>query len=166
MFPSMVIRYNMGWYEMLLIDVPLFFAATMSVCNFYMVCQREIYKEQWITRLKYLPFLMSIGIGLCVNNARAVLEALFGKQTEFARTPKYRIEQRQRRVDRQEVPAVGHRSSRSSSWRSGSISPSRCSTRWRTGSTARCRSWCCSRSASSTRACSRSSSSSPTTASC
>src|SRR6202049_5176467 len=38
MFPSMVIRYNMGWYEMLLIDVPLFFAATFSVCNFYMVC--------------------------------------------------------------------------------------------------------------------------------
>ena len=37
MFPSMVIRYNMGWYEMLLIDVPLFFAATFSVCNFYLV---------------------------------------------------------------------------------------------------------------------------------
>src|SRR5262249_28550631 len=37
MFPAMVIRYNMGWYEMLLIDVPLFFAATFSVCNFYMV---------------------------------------------------------------------------------------------------------------------------------
>ena len=28
MFPAMVVRYNMGWYEMLLIDVPLFFAAT------------------------------------------------------------------------------------------------------------------------------------------
>ncbi len=93
MFPSMVIRYNMGWSEMLLIDVPLFFAATMSVANFYMVCQREIYKEQWITRLKYLPLLMSIGIGLAVNNTRAVFEAVSGKQTEFARTPKYRIEQ-------------------------------------------------------------------------
>jgi cellulose synthase/poly-beta-1,6-N-acetylglucosamine synthase-like glycosyltransferase len=91
MFPSMVIRYNMGWYEMLLIDVPLFLAATMSVSNFYMVCQREIYKD-WVARLKYLPFLMSIGIGLSVNNTRAVLEALFDKQTEFARTPKYRIE--------------------------------------------------------------------------
>jgi cellulose synthase/poly-beta-1,6-N-acetylglucosamine synthase-like glycosyltransferase len=93
MFPSMVIRYNMGWYEMLLIDVPLFFAATMSVANFYMVCQREIYREEWVTRLKYLPFLMSIGIGLAVNNARAVFEAIMGKQSEFARTPKYRIEQ-------------------------------------------------------------------------
>jgi cellulose synthase/poly-beta-1,6-N-acetylglucosamine synthase-like glycosyltransferase len=91
MAPSMVIRYNMGWYEMLLIDVPLFFAATASVANFYMVCQRELHRD-WTTRLKYLPFLMSIGIGLTVNNTRAVLEALFRKETEFARTPKYRIE--------------------------------------------------------------------------
>ncbi|MBI2186326.1 MAG: glycosyltransferase [Acidobacteria bacterium] len=91
MAPAMVIRYNMGWYEMLLIDVPLFFAATASVANFYMVCQRELHKD-WTTRLKYLPFLMSIGIGLTVNNTRAVLEALFRKETEFARTPKYRIE--------------------------------------------------------------------------
>ena len=91
MAPSMVIRYNMGWYEMLLIDVPLFFAATASVANFYMVCQRELHKD-WTTRLKYVPFLMSIGIGLTVNNTRAVLEALFNKQSEFTRTPKYRIE--------------------------------------------------------------------------
>ena len=91
MAPSMVIRYNMGWYEMLLIDVPLFFAATASVANFYMVCQRELHSD-WTTRLKYLPFLMAIGIGLTVNNTRAVLEALFRKETEFARTPKYRIE--------------------------------------------------------------------------
>ena len=90
-FPSMVIRYNMGWYEMLLIDVPLFFAATFSVCNFYMVCQRELHSD-WITRIKYLPFLMSIGIGLSINNTRAVFEALLNQQSEFARTPKYHIE--------------------------------------------------------------------------
>jgi cellulose synthase/poly-beta-1,6-N-acetylglucosamine synthase-like glycosyltransferase len=91
MAPSMVIRYNMGWYEMLLIDVPLFFAATASVGSFYMVCQRELHAD-WTTRLKYLPFLMSIGIGLAVNNTRAVFEALFNRDGEFARTPKYRIE--------------------------------------------------------------------------
>ena len=91
MAPSMVIRYNMGWYEMLLIDLPLFVAATASVANFYMVCQRELHAD-WTTRLKYLPFLMSIGIGLTVNNTRAVCEALFNRPSEFARTPKYRIE--------------------------------------------------------------------------
>jgi len=91
MAPAMVIRYNMGWYEMLLIDVPLFLAATASVANFYMVCQRELHAD-WITRAKYLPFLMSIGIGLAINNTKAVFEALLNKQTEFARTPKYRVE--------------------------------------------------------------------------
>jgi hypothetical protein len=93
MFPSMYVRYNMGWTEMMLIDVPLFFAATFSVANFYMVCQRELFPDTWKSRLKYLPFLMSIGIGLCINNARAVIEALMAKDSgEFARTPKYGIE--------------------------------------------------------------------------
>src|SRR6187549_674974 len=93
MFPSMYVRYNMGWTEMMLIDVPLFFAATFSVVNFYLVCQRELFPDTWKSRLKYLPFVMSIGIGLCINNARAVIEALMHKESgEFARTPKYGIE--------------------------------------------------------------------------
>src|SRR5262245_38417097 len=91
MFPAMYVRYNMGWTEMLLIDISLFFAATMSFFNFYMVSQRELHAD-WRSRLKHLPFLMSIGIGLSVNNTRAVLEALFHKESEFARTPKYGIE--------------------------------------------------------------------------
>jgi hypothetical protein len=37
---------------------------------------------------------MALGIGLTVTNTRAVLEALIGKQTAFARTPKYRVESR------------------------------------------------------------------------
>ena len=35
---------------------------------------------------------MSVGIGLSVNNTRAVFEALFNKKSEFTRTPKYHIE--------------------------------------------------------------------------
>jgi cellulose synthase/poly-beta-1,6-N-acetylglucosamine synthase-like glycosyltransferase len=93
MFPAMWVRYSMGWTEMILIDVPLFLAATASVANFYVVSQRELYPD-WRQRLKYLPLLMSIGIGLCVNNTRAVLEALFGNQSEFTRTPKYGIERK------------------------------------------------------------------------
>jgi hypothetical protein len=55
------------------------------------VCQREIHAD-WRARLRYVPFLMSVGIGLAVNNTRAVVEALTGKSSDFARTPKYRIE--------------------------------------------------------------------------
>jgi len=92
MFPAMVIRYNMGWYEMLIVDVPLFIGATMSVCSFYLMSQREIFGDQWRPRLKYLPAVLSVGIGLSVNNAKAVIEALLGMDSEFTRTPKYRVE--------------------------------------------------------------------------
>jgi len=95
MFPAMVVRYEMGWSEMLLIDIPLFAAATLSVFNFYLISQREAYPADWRSRVKYLPAVIAIGIGLSVNNAKAVLEALFGQPGEFARTPKYGIERRQ-----------------------------------------------------------------------
>jgi cellulose synthase/poly-beta-1,6-N-acetylglucosamine synthase-like glycosyltransferase len=90
MAPAMVVRYQMGWTEMLLIDVPLFMAATASVANFYLVSQRELYPD-WKSRVKYLPIVMAVGIGLAVNNTKAVFEALFGAPGEFARTAKYGI---------------------------------------------------------------------------
>ena len=92
MFPAMIVRYSMGWTEMLLIDVPLFAAATLSVFNFYLFSQREAYPEDWRSRVKYLPMVMAVGIGLAVNNTRAVIEAMRGKESEFVRTPKYGIE--------------------------------------------------------------------------
>jgi len=94
MFPAMVIRYNMGFYEMMIVDVPLFLGATMSVCSFYLMSQREVFGDAWKTRIKYLPAVLSVGIGLSVNNSKAVLEALLGIRSEFARTPKYRVEGR------------------------------------------------------------------------
>jgi hypothetical protein len=77
---------------MLYLDLPLFLAATCSFSTFYMVAQRELYPREWRSRIKYIPFLMATGIGLAVVNSKAVLEALFGKQSEFVRTPKYRVE--------------------------------------------------------------------------
>jgi cellulose synthase/poly-beta-1,6-N-acetylglucosamine synthase-like glycosyltransferase len=91
MFPSMLLRFNMGLSEMLIFDLPLFLLATASVTSFYVVSQREIYPD-WKARLRVLPMLLALGIGMCVNNARAVLEALLGRETEFVRTPKYGIE--------------------------------------------------------------------------
>src|SRR5260370_14761403 len=41
---------------------------------------------------------MALGIGLTVTNTLAVLEALIGKQTAFARTPKYRVESKRDKV--------------------------------------------------------------------
>jgi cellulose synthase/poly-beta-1,6-N-acetylglucosamine synthase-like glycosyltransferase len=93
MFPAMYFRYSMGWNEMLLIDVPLFIAATLSVFRFYFIAQREVYAD-WKSRVKYLPAVMAVGIGLAINNSRAVLEALMDRPSDFMRTPKYGIERK------------------------------------------------------------------------
>ena len=41
-----------------------------------------------------LPCLLALGVGLSLNNARAVLEAVFNHKSDFARTPKYGIERK------------------------------------------------------------------------
>jgi cellulose synthase/poly-beta-1,6-N-acetylglucosamine synthase-like glycosyltransferase len=90
---TVVVRVSHGWIEVLLLDLPFFAAATMSVLVFYVASQREIQATTW-QRVKYLPYLMALGIGLSVNQARAVVEALLGHQTVFTRTPKSGVQGR------------------------------------------------------------------------
>jgi len=98
LLPAMIIRFYQGWFQMLYIDLPLFMASTFSISSFYLVSQRELFPGRWFRALIYLPVLMALGIGLTVTNTRAVLEALFGKQSDFARTPKYRVETKKDKV--------------------------------------------------------------------
>ena len=92
----MVIRFYQGWFQMLLIDVPLFLASTFSISSFYLVSQKELFPRTWYKTFLYLPFLMALGIGLTVTNTIAVMEALLGIKSAFKRTPKYRVCRRAR----------------------------------------------------------------------
>ncbi len=98
LLPAMVIRFYQGWVQMLYIDVPLFLASTFSISSFYLVSQKELFPGRWYRTFLYLPFLMALGIGLTVTNSKAVLEALFGIKSPFARTPKYRVESKKDKV--------------------------------------------------------------------
>ena len=95
LLPAMIVRFYQGWFQMLYLDLPLFLASTCSVSTFYMVSQRDLYPREWRQRIKYIPFLMATGIGLSLGNAKVVIEALCGVKSEFVRTPKYRIEERE-----------------------------------------------------------------------
>ena len=92
LLPAMIVRFYQGWFQMLYLDLPMFLASTCSVSSFYMVAQRELYPKDWWKRIRFMPFLMATGIGLSVTNSMAVIEALLGKQSDFVRTPKYRVE--------------------------------------------------------------------------
>ncbi len=91
LIPAMICRFYQGWFQMLLIDVPLFTASSLSIAVFYLMSQRELFPKTWKRTFFYLPFLMALGIGLTVTNTKAVMEALFGIKSAFVRTPKYRV---------------------------------------------------------------------------
>jgi cellulose synthase/poly-beta-1,6-N-acetylglucosamine synthase-like glycosyltransferase len=91
MLPVMIVRFYMGWVQMVFLDLPLIAASFWSISLFYVIAQRELYPKTWKRTILMLPMLMAVGVGLTIINTRAVLEALFGVQTAFARTPKYAI---------------------------------------------------------------------------
>jgi cellulose synthase/poly-beta-1,6-N-acetylglucosamine synthase-like glycosyltransferase len=88
--PAVWLRATHSPWVIALVDLPLFTGSTLSVVGFYFVAQREA-MGSWRGILRWVPFLMAIGIGLSINNARAVLEALAGKVSPFHRTPKYNL---------------------------------------------------------------------------
>ncbi len=91
LMPAMICRFYQGWFQMLLIDFPLFTASSFSIAFFYLASERELFPKTWMKTFLYLPFLMALGIGLTVTNTKAVMEALFGLKSPFVRTPKYRV---------------------------------------------------------------------------
>ena len=91
MFPALQLRcvpMDPGSFWRCAFDVGVFALATMSAGVFYMAGQVELFGD-WRTVLKYMPALMALGVGLCVSNTKAILEALIGRQSAFVRTPKY-----------------------------------------------------------------------------
>ncbi|MGD0543487.1 MAG: cellulose synthase family protein [Candidatus Acidiferrales bacterium] len=92
LLPAMIVRFYQGWFQVLVIDLPLFLASTCSISSFYLAAERALYPKTWKRTFLYLPFVMAVGIGLSVRNAWGVLEALFNVKSEFVRTPKYRVE--------------------------------------------------------------------------
>ncbi len=88
--PSVWMRAEISPWMIVAVDLPLFTMSTLSVVAFYIAAQREALGS-WRGILRWVPFLMAVGIGLSINNARAVLEAMRGQQSPFMRTPKYNL---------------------------------------------------------------------------
>ncbi len=87
-----------GPWRTFLLDIPIFLSASVSVAVFYICAQRELHPRTWMREMLMLPFLIALGIGMSLNNARAVLEAMLGHESEFTRTPKYGVGNRSRTV--------------------------------------------------------------------
>jgi len=82
-------------------SLSLFLLATCSSGMFFVWGQRELFgKEAGWKSVLYVPVLMALGVGICINNTKAVIEAIWGairkKPSEFVRTPKYGVTGRTR----------------------------------------------------------------------
>jgi cellulose synthase/poly-beta-1,6-N-acetylglucosamine synthase-like glycosyltransferase len=90
MLPAMGLRHLSGenpvWRAG--VDFGVFVLATLSAAVFYCAAQRELVGG-WRGTLKYLPMMMALGVGLCLSNTKALLEAFLKRKSEFVRTPKY-----------------------------------------------------------------------------
>jgi cellulose synthase/poly-beta-1,6-N-acetylglucosamine synthase-like glycosyltransferase len=91
LLPVMIVRFYMGPLQMLYVDLPLIVASFWSISLFYVVAHRELYPKNWKRSILLLPMLIAAGVGLTIINTRAVIEALCGITTAFARTPKYAV---------------------------------------------------------------------------
>ena len=86
--PAMIRLYAADRMEILLLYALFFAFATLAVWVFFAVSQRAIYAN-WKSRLVLFPLLVSLGIGMAINNAWAVLAGFTRRPGEFVRTPKY-----------------------------------------------------------------------------
>jgi cellulose synthase/poly-beta-1,6-N-acetylglucosamine synthase-like glycosyltransferase len=92
-YPNQQGQPDLGVWTSYIINIPIFFFASVSVILFYMMSQKALRPGSWWRELPYLPLLLALGIGMSINNTKAVLEALLNHQSGFVRTPKYGIEQ-------------------------------------------------------------------------
>jgi cellulose synthase/poly-beta-1,6-N-acetylglucosamine synthase-like glycosyltransferase len=101
MYPAFLSFYSpfksyAGTWGQWMFSLSLFVLATCSASTFFVFGQKELFGKQagWKTLL-YLPVLMALGVGVSLNNCKAVLEAIWGairrKPCEFIRTPKYGV---------------------------------------------------------------------------
>ncbi len=91
MHPSANTNAYSHW-RMFLVDIPIYLSASLPATVFYICAQRALYPKGWLKELLLMPMVLALGVGLAINNARAVIEALVGHQSEFTRTPKYGIQ--------------------------------------------------------------------------
>ena len=65
----------------------LFSVAGIGQPLLFMISQQVLYPD-WLRRLRHFPTMVLVAIGMAPNNSRAILQAIFGREHDFVRTPK------------------------------------------------------------------------------
>lgn len=81
---------NAGPYGIFFNFMSVFVIAFISSFLFYLYAQKDVYTD-WRKKIALFPIFMAGSMGLAVNNSRAVFEGLLDRKSEFVRTPKFKI---------------------------------------------------------------------------
>ena len=81
---------NSGPYELFFNFMSVFVLAFISSFLFYLYAQKDVH-DDWRKRIALFPLFMAGSMGFSVNNSRAVIEGLLSRKSEFVRTPKYKV---------------------------------------------------------------------------
>jgi hypothetical protein len=92
-YPVVIARIQAKSLLFTVVDAALFLTASIPALVYFAAAQRDT-RGDWKRQLRFVPFVLSLGLGLAVNNTRAVLDGLRNASAEFQRTPKFRIERR------------------------------------------------------------------------
>ena len=92
----LVLPMNFFWERLWLNDlfiasVTAVAAGTFAIIRFYALAVSEAGGGRSAKLYGYIPVALGVGAGIAVNNAKAVLEAVFGRVSGFVRTPKYAV---------------------------------------------------------------------------
>ncbi len=85
--PLVVIKNTVGGFDEYYSLMSVFVLASISTFLFYTYAQKAIHLD-WRKRLLLFPIFLAGSMGFAVNNTKAVMEALLGIKSGFARTPK------------------------------------------------------------------------------
>lgn len=85
---------NAGPYEAFFNFMSVFVLAFISSFLFYLYAQKDV-RSDWRKSIAIFPIFLAGSMGFALNNTRAVMEGLFNKKSEFVRTPKFNLENKQ-----------------------------------------------------------------------
>jgi hypothetical protein len=83
---SISTRFELPRYVYAILAIPLALSI-VAPSTLYSVGQIKS-SPHWKKRILLMPLLMVVGVGMALSNTRAIVEAAFGKESEFVRTPK------------------------------------------------------------------------------
>ncbi len=87
--PALLLRGSASAAETWLVHMPTLLVSAVTAAAYAGVSQHSLGRDDWRGALWRAPALVAVAAGLCVSQARAVVEGALGHQTPFVRTPKH-----------------------------------------------------------------------------